>query len=110
MLDVMHYYFEVDHHMASAEEAEAKSSLRVFIYKNFYEREYKYAYKSKSSTNRYNHSTATANGEPVLDGFVGQDVDNKPDKGPTKPFVPATSFDPNSSRPFGDILDPPAGQ
>lgn len=95
--------------MATSEEAEAKSNLRVSMYKNLYKKEYKYAYKSKSSTSRYNYSTETANGEPVLDGFVGQDVDDKPDKGPTKPFVPATSFDPDSSTPFGGTLDPPAG-
>lgn len=107
MLNVMHYYFEDDHNMANSEEAEAKSSIRTSIYRMLYNTEYKYKYKSKHSTSGYNYSTETANGEPVLDGFVGQDVEDKPDKGPTKPFVPTTDFNPDSSLPFGKTLDPP---
>jgi hypothetical protein len=109
MLDVMHYYFEVDHFMASAEEAESKSNVRVAVYRNLYDKDYKYAYKSNSSTSGYNYSTTTASGQPVMDGFVGQDVDDRPDKGPTKPFVPATDFNPDSPTPFGGVLDPPIG-
>lgn len=109
MLDVMHYYFEADHYAASSEEVEAKSNVRAAIYRNLYDKEYKYQYKSKSSTSGYNYSTTTASGQPVNDGFVGQEIDDAPDKGPTKPFVPATDFNPESPTPFGGTLDPPAG-
>lgn len=109
MLNVSHYYFEVDHFMASSEEAEARSNVRTAVYRHFYELDYKYKYKSNSSTSGYNYSTTTASGQPIDDGFVGQDVDDKPDKGPPKPFVPATDFNPDSPTPFGGTLDPPAG-
>ena len=109
MLDVMHYYFEIDHFMSSSEEAESRSNVRVAVYENLYNINYKYKYKSNSSTSRYNYGKTMASGQPIDDGFVGQDVDDKPDKGPTKPFVPATDFNPDSPTPFGGTLDPPVG-
>ena len=112
MLDVIHYFFEVDHQMATAEEAEAKSNIRTQIYQSLYNKNYKYQYKSQSSSNSYNYSTTTASGEPLSDGFVGGvDADDPlaPEKGPTKPFVPATEFNPDSPNPFGGTLDPPSG-
>ena len=108
LLDVVHYFFELDNQMSTAEEAEAKSSVRTAIYTNFYNQTYKYQYKS--SDRGYNYSTTTAGGEPVADGYVGTDTEDPlQDKGPTKPFVPSTEFDPDSPMPFGNTLDGPAG-
>lgn len=111
MLDVVHYFFELDHQMATAEEAEAKSTIRAQLYLSLYNKQYKYQYKSQTSSSGYNYSTTTASGQPVMDGFVGGIDTDDPlsEKGPTKPFVPTTEFDPESPNPFGGTLDPPAG-
>lgn len=94
--------------MSTAEEAEARSNVRTSIYRNFYNTTYRYQYKS--SNKGYNYSDTTAAGEPVMDGYVGTDIEDPlQDKGPTKPFVPATEFNPDSPNPFGGTLDPPAG-
>jgi hypothetical protein len=105
----MHYFFELDHQMSTAEEAEAKSNVRTTMYRSFYDMEYRYQYKSQNKG--YNYSNTTASGQPVMDGFVGgvDTEDPLSEKGPTKPFVPATEFNPDSPNPFGGTLDPPAG-
>lgn len=97
--------------MASAEEAESRSAIRTQLYQTLYNKNYKYQYKSQSSSNSYNYSSTTASGEPVSDGFIGGvDADDPlQDKEPTKPFVPATEFNPDSPNPFGGTLDPPSG-
>jgi hypothetical protein len=109
LLDVLHYYFEVDHQMASAEEAESKSNIRSALYQNFYNTTYKYQYKSSDKGYNYNSAT-TANGQPLMDGYAATDVDDPlNEKEQTKPFVPPTEFNPDSPNPFGGALDPPAG-
>lgn len=108
-MDVLHYFFELDHQYSTAEEAEARSNVRAGIYSNFYNVTYKYQYKASNKGYNYNSNT-TANGQPIMDGFVGTDTEDPlQDKGPTKPFVPATEFNPDSPTPFGGLLDPPAG-
>lgn len=110
LLDVLHYYFEVDHHYSTAEEAEARSTLRTGIYRNFYDITYKYQYKTSNKGYNSTSGNYAANGEPIMDGFVGTDVEDPlQEKKPTKPFVPATEFNPDSPNPFGGALDPPAG-
>lgn len=112
MLDVIHYFFEQDMLVASSEEAEARSKMRTIIYKDLYEKTYNYQYTSSKSS--YNYSTASGDlmmpegefGVGSSDSFE-PDV---PDKGPTKPFVPATDFNPDSFNPFDGVLDPPAGR
>jgi hypothetical protein len=108
LLDVLHYFFELDNHMSTSEEAEARSALRTAVYQSFYNISYKYQYKS--SDKGYNYSTTTAAGESTMDGYVGTDIeDPTQDRGPTKAFVPATEFNPDNPKPFGRTLDPPAG-
>jgi len=112
MLDIVHYFFEDDLLSESAEASEAKSKMRSRLYKDMYETTYKYPVGDSGKS--YNYSTAS--GDPVMpsEGFVGDDGiqefdPDRPDKGPTKPFVPATEFDPDNPNPFGQLLDPPAG-
>jgi len=109
LLDVLHYFFEIDNQASTAEEVEAKSNLRTSMYRIFYDKNYKQQYRA-NTTGYNNSSRTTASGIPV-DGYVGQDVDDPlaTEKGPTKPFVPATEFNPDSPVPFGPVLDPPAG-
>lgn len=112
MLDVIHYFFEQDMLVAGAEEAEARSKMRTIIYKDLYEKTYNYQYTS--SKKGYNYSTASGDsmmpeGESVVDDSNSFEPD-APDKGPTKPFVPPTDFNPDSPNPFDGVLDPPAGR
>lgn len=102
MLDVLHVFFEEDLMVGSKEEAEAKTKGRQVIYKSIYNRTYKYGVTDSGQS--YNYSTAS-------DGFVGEEEDkiDDPVKPPTKPFTPATDFNPDSALPFGNNLDAPIG-
>lgn len=111
MLDVVHYFFEQDMLVSSSEEAESKSKMRTIIYKDLYEKTYNYQYTS--SKKGYNYSTASGD-VGIPEGEFAVDDSNSfkpdvPDKGPTKPFVPPTDFNPDSVNPFDGVLDPPAG-
>jgi hypothetical protein len=103
MLDVIHYFFEEDVKVGSAEEAEAKSQTRSVIYRDLYNQTYKYGVKKTGQS--YNYS----NDSYPSEGFVGTTDEKIPDpmKQPTKPFVPATDVNVDSPLPFGQIVDPP---
>jgi hypothetical protein len=100
MLDVIHFILEEDLLASTEEEVHYKSSSRKLIYEQFYEEEYKYERKvaqSKGST--------TASGEIINDDDL---VPFDPTvKNVRKPYVRPTDFDPNSNKPFGDVLDGP---
>ena len=97
MLDVIHYYMESDFMVSSAEQAEARDKARSIIYKSLYHYEYRYAPKTKG------FSQTNASGSEENFG------DFDPEKGPTKSYVPPTDFNPDSEKPFGDVLDAPIG-
>lgn len=99
MLDVMHFFMEEDFSQSStAEQSEAKDKARELIYSSLYNRPYTLGKK------RSNYQTANSSGEFYEDSSVD------PLKEPTKSFIPATDFNPNSPKPFGDVLDAPLGQ
>jgi len=99
MLDVMHFFMEEDFSQSStAEQSEAKDKARELIYSSLYNRTYTLGKK------RSNYQTANSSGEFYEDSSVD------PLKEPTKSFIPATDFNPNSPKPFGDVLDAPLGQ
>jgi hypothetical protein len=101
MLDVMHFFMEEDFSQSStAEQSEAKDKARELIYSSLYNRKYTLARKNKD------YQTANSSGEFYEDEIVPVD----PLKEPTKSYVPATDFNPNSPKPFGDLLDAPIGQ
>jgi hypothetical protein len=64
-----------------------------------YNKEYKFPAGKKNTTR------VTASGLD-LDDVVPVD----PLKGPTKSYVPPTDFNPDSIKPFGDVLDAPLGE
>jgi len=111
MLDVVHFFFESDLLSESAEFAEAKSKMRSSLYREMYETTYKYPVGDTGKS--YNYSTASGEESVFSAGNAESTVapfdPDKPDKGPTKPFVPATEFDPDTPNPFGGVLDPPSG-
>jgi hypothetical protein len=101
MVDILHYFFEEDNKFDSGEQAEAVSGMRTELYK-LYERTYAYGVKSSNSA-----SNRAYVGNGATDGFDGLPFD--PENAPVKPFVPSTDFNPESSNPFGGVLDVPMG-
>lgn len=98
MLDVIHYYMETDFNVSSAEQAEARDKARSIIYTSLYNKEYRFGNKSKNA-----FSQTAANG--FEESFTPVD----PENGPTKSYFPPTDFNPDSEKPFGDVLDSPLG-
>jgi hypothetical protein len=103
MLDVLHYFFEEDALASStAEHADAKDAVRENIYANMYETTY--AYSSKKTK-----QTGFSELDYPLDEEAPTPIDPFAKSNAVKPFTPATDFDPNSSKPFGRVLDAPLG-
>lgn len=113
MTDVLHYLFEEDLYVQSAETAEAKSQTRVTVYDSLYGKKYKYALNaSKTMRNSAGMSTYADGSSIPSDGFYGEtDVDVFDPTIPqtSKPYVPPTEFNPESPLPFGKDLDAPLG-
>jgi hypothetical protein len=98
MTDVIHFLFEEDARYTSGEEADAVDKLRSMIYGNMYGTTYRYgSSKSSSSDRRYISKNETPN------------YGDLPIPMETKPYVPPTDFNPESSMPFGGVLDAPLG-
>jgi hypothetical protein len=107
MCDVLHYYFEDDLSVSTAEQAEARSESRSVIYGTLYGTSYKYA-MNKSSSSRGSSFAADGSSLPD-DGFYG-DLDVEPfdpTKNVQKPYVPPTELNEDSYLPFGKTLDAP---
>jgi hypothetical protein len=100
MVDVLHYFFEEDStKITSAEQGEARDAVRTQLYSMFYNREYLYAgAASKRPVEQFYD-------DPLDDDSIPAPFD--PVAGPTKKYTPPTSFDPDSSAPFGGVLDAP---
>jgi hypothetical protein len=92
MLDVLHYYFETDA-VGEKEEQDAKLKLRRSIYRTLYQRPY--TWQDDSDGGEF--GTQDASGSPV----------NRPAKFEHKPYVPPTPVNPNSPKPYGNVLDAP---
>lgn len=103
MLDVIHYIFEEDLYMSTAEEVDVKSKVRAHIYKSFYNKSYKYTSNSSSSTNKF------ANGDSYMDDDLSGLQPFDPSRQATKPYVPPTEFNEREYLPFGKTLDAPLG-
>jgi hypothetical protein len=100
MVDVVHYLFEHDSaSISSAEQLEARDVLRRHLYKDLYEKEYKYSVKSGTTG-----IEDLPFDEESFDDIVPIDPLAESSR---KAFIPATSFNPNSQKPFGSVLDGP---
>lgn len=102
LLDVLHYFFEEDSaRLSTAEQSEAVSDLRTSLYRS-YNISYKYATKKSSSGQTYGGHAYVSDDNSDLTPLDPMNQE-------TKPFVPATEFNPDSSNPFGSVLDAPLG-
>ncbi len=114
MLDVVHYFLEEDLYVHNKGETESKSATREKLYREFYNREYKYAYKGLEKPS-YEEDIPSATSPTQLDDYDNDLTDNEmrnlkafnPKNNPAKPFVPATDFDGTAQQPFGNLLDAP---
>lgn len=112
MLDVIHYYFEDDLDVSTAEQQQARSDTRSSVYRILYGTTYKYG--TSGTSNNSNSGVFTADGSEIpTDGFFADnditpfDPTNNNEPKPVKPFVPATNMDADSPLPFGKVLDAP---
>lgn len=81
MLDVLHYYYEVDMTPDSVEQANIRDSLRKAMYPLLYDKEYEYGEKES------------------------EDPYTSPPEGTVQPYIP-----PTSPEDLQAILGPPMGQ
>ncbi len=76
--------------------------MRETVYKDLYKRAY-----------RYGSGSSRVNDFSQIDDPYGDDLPTPVDpllrSFEVKPYVPPTSFDGTSSRPFGSVLDAPLG-
>lgn len=108
MLDVIHFIFEDDLASASGEQAESRSRTREIVYRDFYEREYRYKTSSSGSSSRsQNYGETYADGTPVDDFSDLEPFDPLEQAKPTKPYMAPTEFNPDAVLPFGKDLDAP---
>lgn len=103
MLDVLHFYLEEDLTYADEKQAEVKSATRTRIYTDFYEKEYKYGYKSSSQETSFEY----IDDEEQADNPIPEINVFNPRKQAAKPFIPTTDFDGAAETPYGSILDAP---
>ena len=111
MVDVLHFLFEDDINVYSAEQQESKNQARAVVYDSLYGKTYKYGI-GKSSGGRSGGQTYADGSTIPSEGFFGETEITEFD--PTvpqvrKPYVPPTDFNPDSPLPFGKDLDAPLG-
>jgi hypothetical protein len=105
MMDVIHFYFEEDSRFATAEQIEAVSRMRTELYK-LYGTTYKYAVKSSGKM------SSSSGRKYINDSEDSSDFDLAefdPNNQEVKEYVEPTEFNPDSSMPFGSVLDAPLG-
>ena len=92
MLDVLHYLFEDDLSVYSAEQFESKNKIRKSVYPTLLGKPYIYA-STENSRNDY--------GLEDLDDPMerGQKINRE-----VKPYIPPTNFNPDAPNPFGSAL------
>lgn len=102
MLDVLHFMMEED---MLTEFAEAKSDMRILIYRDIYGREYPHEYRVKSKNKNGMPSGAhSAAGENPYGDLSPVDPVME-----SKGYIPPTPVSDNPADPFGGVLDAPLG-
>jgi hypothetical protein len=113
MLDILHYMFEEDMFVNSVEQIESRRKTRKLIYQEMYEREYEYGVTTGAQASdsdfyapdTYPEDGFMANGDPI----IPFNPDESGVEFNSKPYMPPTNFNPDSSLPFGVKIDSPLG-
>ena len=101
MLDVLHYYMEEDYNFSNSDQVDAKSRIRKTIYRTMYNKDYKFGTETEKDFSIPQDFTIQE------EGSTPSREEEDPLKGPTKSYVPPTEFNPDSIKPFGNLLDAP---
>ncbi len=89
MLDVLHYLFEDDLSVYSAEHFESKNKVRKSVYPILLGKPYKFS-MDESPKNQYDFDDYS---------MPTQKIDRS-----VKPYMPPTNFNPDAPNPFGSAL------
>ena len=111
MLDVMYYLLEEDTIPATPELAKARSHFRVNFYRDFLDREYRFAVKDTGSSGSSGSSTSDEIGGTGTSVVPADGRTSAKSQGMThKPYIPPTDLDigANPHKPFSG-LDAPLG-
>jgi hypothetical protein len=103
MLDVLHYFFEVDLYESTNEYGEARDAYRIRLYRELYE--VTYAYATSSSRNASFDPDLPPLDEPVND-FGSSEVSNGVSVS-AKAYVPPTEMNEGAQNPYNGVLDAP---
>jgi hypothetical protein len=104
MLDVIHYFYDEDSRYSGGyDEAKIVSDFRTSIYDLMYKKPY--PYKLSSTESRTYDADSFELDDPIEE--EEKIVPFNPRATNVKPYVPPTEFTPDSSKPFGSILDAP---
>jgi hypothetical protein len=103
MLDVLHYFFEVDLYESTNEYGEARDIYRVRLYRELYG--VTYAYANSASKNASFDPDLPPLDEP-MNGFEPSGMSNGTPAA-TKAYVPPTDMNEASQNPYNGILDAP---
>jgi hypothetical protein len=112
MLDIVHYFFECDV-FTTAEEHQARTSVRQLLYRELYGREYTFDDSADSGVREFGtQEVASGDFFPATQVTADQFGATTASGGPKlthKPYIPPTPVDPTSAKPFGNVLDAPLG-
>jgi hypothetical protein len=101
MVDVLHFMFEDEIlSMSTAEQSDSRDAMRKIIYENLYKTSYSYGSSKKADFSEL---------DLPLDDEIPTPLNPASRSAFVKPFTPPTKFDPDSSKPFGSVLDAPLG-
>ena len=104
MVDIFHYLFEEDNRYSDADQVKGVDEMRSRLYR-LYGTSYDYGSSGSSSSNGGRKYVSDSD-------FDFDESDPMPYDGksqPVKSYVAPTEFNPDSSMPFGGVLDAPLG-
>jgi hypothetical protein len=104
--------FEEDNTYVSEEQMKSRSKIREIVYETMYDHPYNYKFieKDRSATTTYGGDASSTS--YIDDSTFDNDSDIKPfdpKAEKPKPYIPPTKFDGEAAKPFGNLLDGPAG-
>lgn len=100
MLDVLHFFFEQDSRYTTPEEAEVVDNLRRRLYRELYNKHYAYQVRPNGGSGNQGRRYIDPRSDPGS-------FDPLMESQETKPYIPPTDFQPDSSMPFGSTLEAP---
>jgi hypothetical protein len=114
MLDLIHFYFEVEHSYYSEEHMKSSSKIKEALYEDMYGKTYKYKHvdKSKRSSNPTNEY-GSASDDMYMEHDEQDDEEVVQPFNPAKvqlpPIQPETKINESAANPYEGLLDAPLG-